>query len=231
MAFREGPARSMPGAGDSVAVGREGTIAPVTSDDLSPLPDDDQVVVSVPDQPADPEALAAAAAAMRLVELVREIEKHVSDLGWDQNPRIFALARTSELLAFEPGLASAIGEAAQDPTSLTPIEQDHLDHSRPLDEVLATTAWPEEVHGAALVLERVMLPPSAEDALPDDQAELADAVAVHPERQDVRMAVVVTREGGRMCALRLRSHDTDDQVLVGEQLVPRLADALLATFR
>jgi hypothetical protein len=34
-----------------------------------------------------------------------------------------------------------------------------------------------------------------------------------------------------MCALRLRSHDTDDQVLVGEQLVPRLADALLATFR
>ena len=76
-----------------------------------------------------------------------------------------------------------------------------------------------------------MLPPSAEDALPDDQAGLASVVAEHPERQDVRMAVVVTREGGRMCALRLRSHDTDDQVLVGEQLVPRLADALLATFR
>jgi hypothetical protein len=76
-----------------------------------------------------------------------------------------------------------------------------------------------------------MPPPPAEESLPDDQAELADVVAAHPERQDVRMAVVVTREGGRMCALRLRSHDTDDQVLVGENLVPRLADALHATFR
>lgn len=203
----------------------------MTSDDHSPLPDDDQATVTVPDVPADPAVLAAAAAAMRLVELVREIEKHVSDLGWDQNPRIFALARTSELVELEPALAEALGEAAQDPTSLTPIEQDHLDHGRPLDEVLATTAWPDEVHGAALVLERVMLPPSAEENLPDDQAGLADVVAQHPERQDVRMAVVVTRAGGRMCALRLRSHDIDDQVLVGEQLVPRLADALLATFR
>ena len=44
------------------------------------------------------------------------------------------------------------------------------------------------------------------------------------------MVVVVTRDGARMCALRLRSHDHDDQVLVGEELVPRLADALRATF-
>jgi hypothetical protein len=32
-----------------------------------------------------------------------------------------------------------------------------------------------------------------------------------------------------MCALRLRSHDVDDQVLVGEDVVPRLAAALAAT--
>ena len=203
----------------------------MTRDDHSPAPLDDQVTVTVPDVPADPVALAAAAAAMRLVELVREIEKHVSDLGWDQNPRIFALARTTELVELEPALAAALGDAASDPASLTPIEQDHLDHDKPLDEVLATTAWPDEVHGAALVLERVMLPPSAEETLPEDQAALADVAAGHPERQDVRMAVVVTREGGRMCALRLRTHDTDDQVLVGEHLVPRLADALHATFR
>jgi hypothetical protein len=203
----------------------------VTSDGLSPARDDDQAHDSVPGVPEGAEALAESAAAMRLVELVREIEKHVADLGWDQNPRIFALARTVELVALEPGLAAALGPAAEDPTSLTPIEQDHLDHSKPLDEVLATTAWPDEVLGAALVLERVMLPPSAEEALPDDQAELASTAANHPDRQDVRMAVVVTRDGRRMCALRLRSHDTDDQVLVGETLVPRLADAVHATLR
>jgi hypothetical protein len=34
-----------------------------------------------------------------------------------------------------------------------------------------------------------------------------------------------------MCALRLRSHDVDDEVLVGDDLVPGLADALADTLR
>jgi len=207
----------------------------VTSDSLPGS--DEQGSPAVPgageavDGAVDERRIAAAQEALRLLELVREVEKHVASEGWDQNPRLFALARTAELVALEPALAQALGAAAEDPRSLTPIEQEELDHSRPLDEVLATTMWPDEVHGAALVLERVMLPPDAEDALPDDQAELEAAAASHPERQDVRMAVVVTREGGRMCALRMRSHDTDDQVLTGDQLVPRLADALAATFQ
>ena len=75
-----------------------------------------------------------------------------------------------------------------------------------------------------------ILPPSAEEALAhDDPAAVESAAASHPERQDVRMAVLVTREGGRICAVRLRSHDVDDEVLVGEDIVPRLADALAAT--
>ena len=178
----------------------------------------------------DLEAIAAAQRAMRLVELVLEIEKHVASEGWDQNPRMFALARTSELVRLEPELAAALGAAAEDPESLTPIEQEPLETERALDEVLATTMWPAEVAGAALVLERVVLPPSAEDALADDDpAAVEAAVASHPERQDVRMAVLVTRDGGRICAVRLRSHDVDDEVLVGEDIVPRLADALAAT--
>jgi len=203
----------------------------VTShDDIPSLPDDpDSFVVPASDVP-DEAGIAAAAAAMRLVELVREIEKHVSSEGWDQPARMFALARTAELVALEPALAHLLGADGHGADSLTPIEQEPLDTERPLDEVLATTTWPDEVAGAALVLERIVLPPSAEDSLPDgDQSGLEATVATHPDRQDVRMAVVVLRGGGRMAAVRLRSHDVDSEVLVGPDVVPRLADALAAT--
>jgi hypothetical protein len=180
---------------------------------------------------ADAEGLARARESLRLLELVREIEQHVASVGWDQAPRMFALARTVELVALEPALAAALGAAGEDPDSVTPIEQEPLDGERGIEEVLATTMWPDEVVGAALVLERLMLPPGAEESLPDDgQAALDAAVSAHPDRQDVRIAVVVTRDGRRMCALRLRSHDADGDVLVGPDLVPRLADALAATF-
>ena len=90
--------------------------------------------------------------------------------------------------------------------------------------------WPAEVAGAALVLERLVLPPSAEDALDEgDPDGLEETAATHPDREDVRMAVLVTRDGGRICAVRLRSHDVDDEVLIGENVVPRLVDALAAT--
>jgi hypothetical protein len=198
----------------------------VTTDVPVPLPDDP----TESGVPVDLAAIAAAQRAMRLVELVREVEKHVAAEGWDQNPRMFALARTSELVRLEPELAAALGAAAEDPESLTPIEQEPLDTGRPLDEVLATTMWPAEVAGAALVIERLVLPPSAEESLDEgDASALEDAASAHPDREDVRMAVVVTRDGGRVCALRLRSHDVDDEVLVGENVVPRLADALAAT--
>lgn len=196
---------------------------------------DDPSAVGVPGAggsgaaPVDHEAIAEAQRGLRLVELVREVEKHVAAEGWDQNPRMFALARTTELVALEPALAEALGAAAHDPESMTPIEQEVAVDDRPLDDVLATTMWPDEVAGAALVLERLVLPPTAEQSLPDDPEALDAAVAAHPERQDVRMAVVVTRDGRRMCAIRVRGHDDDLQVLIGPDLVPRLADALAAT--
>lgn len=206
-----------------------GTICVVTTDVPVPSSPDDPAGAGVPED-ATVDVIGAAQRAMRLVELVREIERHVAAEGWDQNPRLFALARTVELVALEPEIAEALGAEGEDPASLTPIEQEPLDRDRPLDEVLATTMWPDEVVGAALVLERLMLPPSAEEALlEEDPATLESAAANHPERQDVRMAVVVTRDGGRICALRLRAHDVDDEVLVGENLVPRLADALATT--
>ena len=163
-------------------------------------------------------------------QVVREVERFVADQGWNQNPRLFALARTADLVKLEPALAEALGAQADDPDSITPIEQETLDASKPLDEVLATTMWPDDVVGAALVLERLILPPEAEAALPvDDEESLHRLIAEHPERQDVRMAVVVLRDGQRECAIRLKTHDDDASVLLGPDLIPRLAQALAAT--
>ena len=84
--------------------------------------------------------------------------------------------------------------------------------------------------GCAVVVERLMLPPSAEAAVTDlDDVEAAQQAAAHPDREEVRIAVGVLRDGDRECAVRLRSHDDDRSVLSGRDLVPGLAEALAAT--
>lgn len=169
--------------------------------------------------------------ASAVTAVVLEIEKHVAAGGWDQPPRLFALAGTAELARREPSLADqlAVGLAQAD-GSLTPIEQDALPADRPLDEVLGGIGWPVEVVGAALAVERFLLPAGAEAGLPDASPnEQADWVAAHPAREEVRIVVGVLRDGARDCALRLRAQDSDDAVLTGPDLVPGLVAALRAT--
>jgi hypothetical protein len=72
-----------------------------------------------------------------------------------------------------------------------------------------------------------VLPPEAEEEMPDDDVEAW--VAEHPQREDVRVVVGVLRDGSRYSALRLRKHDDPDEVLSAPDLVPALADALAAT--
>ncbi|GAA1668277.1 MULTISPECIES: PPA1309 family protein [Streptomyces] len=169
-----------------------------------------------------------------LTRAVLEIDEYASGLGWDQPARLFALVDTARLRAEEPGLASQLGldEGGEEIASLTPIEQDELPSGAPLDEFLATIAWPDAVTGCALTVERQMLPPSAEGSVPKGlaDAELAKWVAEHPDRQEVRMTVAVLRDGTRESALRLRDKDSPTEVLTGAGLVPGLADALSATF-
>jgi hypothetical protein len=167
------------------------------------------------------------AMAEALPRLVREIEQHVADGGWDQGARLFALVPTADLLAREPGLADLLG--ASDDAELTPVEQEELPDHASIEELLAGLAWPADVVGAALVVERVVLPPEAEAALPEGEDEALQILASHPSRQDVRLAVATLRDGTRSSAMRFRLHDDPVQVLVGPDLVPRLADALAAT--
>ncbi|MCF1645235.1 MULTISPECIES: PPA1309 family protein [Streptomyces] len=172
-------------------------------------------------------------AANPLTRAVLEIDEYVSGLGWDQSARLFALVDTARLRADEPSLADRLGLGDESEHSgLTPIEQDEVPTGKPLDEFLATIAWPDAVAGCALAVERLMLPPSAEAQVPKglSEAELTKWVADHPERQEVRMTVAVLRDGTRESALRLREKDSPTEVLTGSDLVPGLAEALSATF-
>ncbi|MFD4621346.1 PPA1309 family protein [Streptomyces sp. NPDC058475] len=172
-------------------------------------------------------------AASPLTRAVLEIDEYASGLGWDQPARLFALVDTARLRAQEPGLAAQLGlQDEQETTGLTPIEQDEIPADKPLDEFLGTIAWPDAVVGCALTVERLMLPPSAEASVPEGLSDkkLARWVAEHPDRQEVRMTVGVLRDGTRDSALRLREKDAPTEVLTGSELVPGLAEALLATF-
>lgn len=163
-----------------------------------------------------------------LLSAVLDIEGHVAESGWDQPPLLFALVPSQVVRAENPELAAQLGIATDGP-ALTSFEQAPLAPDVDLADFLAGISWPEQVAGAALVVERLVLPPQADAEL----AAAHDPVALarsHPQREEVRLVVAVTRTAERMCALRLRSADSADQVHTGPDLVPGLADALASTF-
>ncbi|WP_159808354.1 PPA1309 family protein [Cellulomonas citrea] len=180
--------------------------------------------------PSPDDVLAGAA----LADAVREVERHVAAAGWDAPVRVFALVRTAAALAAEPALADQLDAAVLEgarhqPWHLTSVEQEGLPAAVDLEQLLASLAWPPTVDGVALTVERVVLPPAAEEGLPADPAAAQAALLDHPDRQDVRMAVGVLRTGHAWCAVRTRANDVDDQVLQGSDLVPGLVEALRAT--
>jgi hypothetical protein len=165
-----------------------------------------------------------------LMRAVREIEAHAAESGWDRPPRLYALVPTDELLTREPRLASSLGlDPAAVAGSLTPVEQEPLLPDRRLEDVLAGIVWPGEVVGAAAVLERVVLPAAAEAQLPGDPQRAELLAARHPDRQEVRMAAGVLRDGRSHCVLRMRAHE--DALLEGDTLVPALVGMLAHTMQ
>jgi hypothetical protein len=167
----------------------------------------------------------------RLDRLTLDLERHASAAGWDRPPRLFALVETADLLRREPQLAEQLGLTDGEPGGLTPVDQGDLPEHASLDELLAGIAWPAEVLGAAITVERLMVPPGVEQSMPQDEGEALRWLGQHPERQEVRMVVAVLRDGSRSAALRMRAHDDETSVLTGTDLVPGLADALSETLR
>jgi len=165
-----------------------------------------------------------------LESTVRELEAHAADEGWDRPERLFALVETADLVRREPQLAEALGVEGSDVVlGLTPVEQEPLPPGTSLEEVLTTIVWPEEVSGCAVVAERLVLPPGADDEIPDDPAEAQEYAAGHPGRQEVRIVAAALRGGDSACAMRLRSHDDAESVLSSPDLVPGLLTLLHAT--
>jgi hypothetical protein len=165
-----------------------------------------------------------------LAAAVLEIENHIATNGWDQPARLYALVPTAELVAKEPVLAHAMGldEAAEE-GSFTPVEQDPIGPDADLERKLATITWPPGVVGCAAVVERLVLPPTAESVVLEDPDGAAAYAREHPDRQDVRIVAGATRAGATYCALRLRAADDDQAVLTGAELVPGLLALLRGT--
>jgi hypothetical protein len=165
-----------------------------------------------------------------LAAAVLEIETHIASDGWDQPARLYALVPTAELVAKEPTLAHAMGlDEAAAAGSLTPVEQESLGADADLERSLESITWPPGVAGCAAVVERLVLPPTAEAQVLEDPDGAAAYARVHPDRQDVRIVAGATRAGATYCALRLRAADDDQSVLTGNDLVPGLLSLLRGT--
>lgn len=161
---------------------------------------------------------------------VLEIDSALATEGWDQPGRLYALVDTERLLQREPTLADRLdlrqGPSGEPVDRLTAIEQEALPADRALEDVLTGIEWPSEVDGCAAAVERVVLPPSAEESLPEDPVALRTYAAQHPDRHEVRIVAAALRDGRAHCTLRLRGQVEGD-VLEGADLVPGLV-ALIA---
>lgn len=143
---------------------------------------------------------------------VVEVESHVAREGWDQPMRLFAIVPTRLVRAANPELV------LNDDREYASVEQDS--GGADVVALLETIEWDDDVVGAIVVMERVVV---------DGDAATLDDPEVGPQHE-LRLACGVLRDGTSLVALRLREHDADDDVAVGSDLAPELGQLLLASF-
>lgn len=120
--------------------------------------------------------------------ILRDLDRYVAVDGWAQPPRLFAVVVTD-------GAVSTV-EQAWDATGEDLIAD------------LAAIAWPSEVAGAVVSVQRVLEPD-----------------------HDVRLTVGAMRDQTAATALRYREHDADDAVAVAANVVSRLERAVWDTLQ
>lgn len=169
-----------------------------------------------------------------LITVVREIERTASAQGWDQPPQLYALVTTRELLRTRgvPDEVARRLEGSWDGSDeqLSAVVQ-QMAPAQDLEGELRRLAWPPTVAGAALTVERVIVPPAVEEQAPDDPEEALEFFAHHPAHAEVRLTVGALRGGEAWCALRSRDFDEDDRVGAGADLAPSLVEALRDSLR
>jgi hypothetical protein len=120
-----------------------------------------------------------------LQAVVRELEAHAAESGWDRPERLFALVDTADLIRREPQLAEALGleqlGVQGEPEGLTPIEQEPLPQGTTLEQVLAEIVWPGEVAGCAVIVAAALRGGGSACALRLRSHDDADSVLTSPD--------------------------------------------------
>lgn len=162
-----------------------------------------------------------------LTRCALETEIHVASDGWGQQPRLFSLANNGALLQRQPALRGMLGDL--DPAEFSAIEQDVKVTNDTLEKVLATTAWPRDVDGVALVVERVIIPTDNSSRAFGRPNLVTKRLEEQADREDVRLVVAALRNEEIITLVRRKNEDSDDKVAIGTNIAPGLVDALKAT--
>lgn len=168
-----------------------------------------------------------------LQRVVDQIEMGAAAVGWDRPPSLYALVPTAQLLQ-APGLPDDVAESLRadwdgSPHHLSAVAQDAIAEDA-LEELLPRLEWPDTVAGAALTVERIVLPQDAQDASPEDPEEALAYAQEHPARTDIRVVVGVNRKGESWCEVRSRRFDARENVGKGSNLAPGVVQSLQLGF-
>lgn len=173
---------------------------------------------------ASPDPLDAPTAA--LAAAVLEVARHVEG-GPLPAPRLFALARSTELMAASPALAALLGAddaTVHDDLHLTPIDLDDgsTGAADPL-AVLESAQWPDLAAGGAIACD---LAPEAWTVR--DQEQPSPGGQSLPSGRALRVIVGALSDGTTWSAV---DRGDEDGYVLGAALVPGISQALVQTLQ